>query len=460
MTKTIDLISPIDGSVYLTREVLTRDAAFKAAETARRKQPAWAARPLEERIELVLKANEIVGQSTDRMATELAHQMGRPIRYGGEYGGFNERVRYMAEIAAESLAPLVVEDSPQFRRLIKHKPWGTVLVVAPWNYPYMTAINTIAPALIAGNSVILKHAAQTLQVGERLAEAFHEAGVPEEVFQNVVLDHDTTSALIAERAVDFVNFTGSVGGGQAMEHAAAGTFTPVSTELGGKDPGYVRIDADLDAAVDTLMDGAMFNAGQCCCGIERIYVAEPLFDEFVAKSVAWVNAQKLGNPLDHETTLGPMANIRFAKEVRAQIDEALADGATAHIAKMGADDGGAYVTPQILTNVTHDMRVMRDESFGPVVGIMPVDDDATAVRLMNDSRFGLTASVWTQDTDAAERIGDLIETGTVFQNRCDYLDPALCWTGCKDTGRGAGLSKLAYGALTRPKSYHLKKVTS
>ena len=460
MTKTVDLISPIDGSVYLTREVLTRDAAFKAAETARRRQSSWAARPLEERIELVLKANEIVGQTTDRMATELAHQMGRPIRYGGEYGGFDERVRYMADVAVESLADMVVEDSDTFRRVIKHKPWGTVLVVAPWNYPYMTAINTIAPALIAGNSVILKHAGQTLQVGERLAEAFYEAGVPEEVFQNLVLDHDTTSALIADRAVDFVNFTGSVGGGQAMEHAAAGTFTPVSTELGGKDPGYVRIDADLDAAVDTLMDGAMFNAGQCCCGIERIYVAEPLFDEFVEKSVAWVNAQKLGNPLDPETTLGPMANVRFAAEVRAQIDEALADGATAHIAKMDADDGGAYLTPQILTNVTHDMRVMRDESFGPVVGIMPVDDDATAVRLMNDCKFGLTASVWTKDAQAAERIGDLIETGTVFQNRCDYLDPALCWTGCKDTGRGAGLSKLAYGALTRPKSYHLKKVTA
>ena len=459
MTKTIELISPIDGSVYLTREVLSRDAAFEAARRARRAQPKWAARPLEERIELVLKANEIVGQTTDRMAVELAHQMGRPVRYGGEYGGFNERVRYMAEIAAENLAPLVVEDSPSFRRLIKHKPWGTVMVVAPWNYPYMTAINTIAPALIAGNVIILKHAQQTLQVGERLAEAFHEAGVPEDVFQNLVLDHDSTSALIAERAIDFVNFTGSVGGGQAMEHAAAGTFIPVSTELGGKDPGYVRLDADLDAAVDTLMDGAMFNAGQCCCGIERIYVAEPLFDTFVEKAVAWVNAQRLGNPLDPETTLGPMANVRFAREVCAQIDEALADGATAHIAKMAADDGGTYVTPQILTNVTHDMRVMRDESFGPVVGIMPVDDDSTAVRLMNDCKFGLTASIWTADADAAERIGDLIETGTVFLNRCDYLDPALCWTGCKDTGRGAGLSKLAYGALTRPKSYHLKKVT-
>jgi acyl-CoA reductase-like NAD-dependent aldehyde dehydrogenase len=457
MTKTVDLISPIDGSVFLTREVLSRDAAFDAATRAKAAQADWAARPVSERIALVRKAGEIIGQQKDRMATELAHQMGRPIRYGGEYGGFNERLTYMADVAEESLAPMQIEDSDAFRRLIKRTPWGTVLVIAPWNYPYMTAINTVAPALIAGNTVILKHAGQTLAVGDHLAEAFHAAGVPEDVFQNLVLDHDTTSALLSERAVDFVNFTGSVGGGQAIERAAAGTFIPVSTELGGKDPGYVRADANIDAAVDTLLDGAMFNSGQCCCGIERIYVHESLYDQFVEKAAAWVNAQKLGNPLDPDTTMGPMANVRFAKEVRAQIDEALADGAKAHIDTMPADDGGAYLTPQILTNVTHKMRVMRDESFGPVVGIMPVKDDEEAIALMNDSQFGLTASIWSADNATAEAIADRIETGTVFLNRCDYLDPALCWTGCKDTGRGQGLSKLAYQALTRPKSYHLKK---
>jgi acyl-CoA reductase-like NAD-dependent aldehyde dehydrogenase len=457
MTKTVDLISPIDGSVYLTRDVLTRDAAFDAAKRAKAAQADWVARPVSERIALVRKAGEIIGQQTDRMATELAHQMGRPIRYGGEYGGFNERLSYMADVAEESLTPIQIEDSDAFRRVIKRTPWGTALVIAPWNYPYMTAINTVAPALIAGNTVILKHAGQTLAVGDHLAEAFRAAGVPEDVFQNLVLDHDTTSALLSERAVDFVNFTGSVGGGQAIERAAAGTFIPVSTELGGKDPGYVRADANIDAAVDTLLDGAMFNSGQCCCGIERIYVHESLFDQFVEKAIAWVNAQKLGNPLETDTTMGPMANVRFAKEVRAQIEEALADGAKAHIDTMPADDGGAYLTPQILTNVNHKMRVMRDESFGPIVGIMSVKDDEEAIALMNDSQFGLTASIWSADIATAEAIGDRIETGTVFLNRCDYLDPALCWTGCKDTGRGQGLSKLAYQALTRPKSYHLKK---
>ncbi len=457
MPKTLDLISPIDGSVYLTRDYLSLDAAVDAAARARAAQPGWAALPLEDRVAMLRKANEIIGASTDRMALELAHQMGRPVRYGGEFGGFSERLTYMADIAAEGLADDVIEDSETARRVLKRIPWGTVLVIAPWNYPYMTAINTVAPALIAGNTVILKHAQQTLQVGERLAEALHEAGVPKDVFQNVIIDHDTTGTLISERHVDFVNFTGSVGGGKAIERAAAGTFIPVSTELGGKDPGYVRADADVDAAVDGLMDGAIFNAGQCCCGIERIYVHESQYDAFVEKAVAWAGAQVLGNPLDTATTLGPMAHVRFAAEARAQVAEAVEAGATAHIATMPADDGGAYMTPQVLTGVTHDMRVMRDETFGPVVGIMPVKDDDEAVALMNDCRFGLTASIWTNDPAAAEEIGDRLETGTVFLNRCDYLDPALCWTGCKDTGRGAGLSKLAYQALTRPKSYHLKK---
>ncbi len=458
MTRKLECISPIDGSVYATRDTLGIDPAREAVARLRIAQKEWAKRPLADRIELVMAGVAKIGENTERMALELAHQMGRPVRYGGEFGGFEERASYMASIASEALAPLIIEDSENFLRKIEREPHGTVLVVAPWNYPYMTAINTVAPALIAGNAVMLKHATQTLLVGERMAEAFHEAGVPADVFQNVFLDHDTTSSLISEKSFGFVNFTGSVNGGKAMEQAAAGTFTSVSTELGGKDPGYVMDDADLDAAVDTLIDGAMFNSGQCCCGIERIYVHENLYDAFVEKAVAIVNGYKLGNPLDAETTIGPMAHVRFAQEVREQIAEAVDAGATAHIEKFEEDDGGAYLSPQILTGVNHDMRVMREESFGPVVGIMKVSGDKEAVELMNDSQFGLTASLWTSDRDRAQRIGEQIETGTVFMNRADYLDPALCWSGCKDTGRGAGLSVLGFHAVTRPKSYHLKKV--
>ena len=455
---TITCISPIDGSVFATRETLSLSEAQAKVSAANDAQVAWAARPLEDRIALVRAGVANVGAMNDDIVPELAHQMGRPIRYGGEFGGFDERASHMADIAIDALAPINVEDSGQFRRVIKRVPHGVVLVIAPWNYPYMTAVNTVAPALIAGNAVMLKHASQTPLVGERMVQAFVDAGVPADVFQNVFLDHQTTSDLIASKVFGFVNFTGSVGGGRAIEKAAAGTFTGIGLELGGKDPGYVMEDADLDAAVDTLIDGAMFNAGQCCCGIERIYVHESLFDTFVAKAVEIVNGYVLGNPLDPETTLGPMAHVRFAAEVRAQTAEAIADGAVAQIDPASfPNDGGAYLMPQILTNVTHDMRVMREESFGPVVGIMPVKDDAEAIRLMNDSDFGLTASLWTKDVTRAEKIADQIETGTVFMNRADYLDPGLCWTGCKDTGRGGGLSVIGYHNLTRPKSYHFKK---
>lgn len=454
----ITCISPIDGSVYAERSPLGASDAAAAVARAKAAQAAWAARPLAERIALVQDGVARVGAKNDAIVPELAHQMGLPVRYGGEFGGFNERATYMADIAQDALADIVVEDSDKFRRVIKRVPHGVVLVVAPWNYPYMTAINTVAPALIAGNTVMLKHASQTPLVGERMAEAFHAAGIPQDVFQNVFLDHQTTSDLIAAKSFGFVNFTGSVGGGRAIETAAAGTFTGIGLELGGKDPGYVCDDADVQAAADTLIDGAMFNSGQCCCGIERIYVAEALFDDFVANAVEIVKGYKLGNPLDPETTIGPMAHVRFADTVREQTAEAIAAGATAHIDPADfPQDGGAYLMPQILTNVTHDMRVMREESFGPVVGIMAVKDDAEAIRLMNDSDYGLTASVWTQDAARAEGIADQIETGTVFMNRADYLDPALCWTGCKDTGRGGGLSVIGYHNLTRPKSYHLKK---
>lgn len=454
----IRCISPIDGSVYAERPTLTPSEAAAVVSKCQTAQTAWAARPLDERIALVKAGVAHVGALNDDVVPELAWQMGRPIRYGGEFGGFDERASYMAQIAHDALADIAVEDSDAFRRVIKRVPHGVVLVIAPWNYPFMTAINTVAPALIAGNAVVLKHASQTPLVGERMVQAFRAASVPEDVFQNVFLDHQTTSDLIAAKSFGFVNFTGSVSGGQAIERAAAGTFTGVGLELGGKDPGYVCDDADLDAAAETLIDGAMFNSGQCCCGIERIYVAAQHFDAFVQKAVDIVSGYKLGNPLDLETTLGPMAHERFAQLVRRQTADAIAQGATAHIPTFAADDGGAYLSPQILTDVTHDMAVMREESFGPVVGIVPVKGDADAIRLMNDSNYGLTASVWTKDAARAEAIADQIETGTVFMNRADYLDPGLCWTGCKDTGRGGGLSIIGYHNLTRPKSYHLKKV--
>jgi len=455
----IQCISPVDGSVYAERPAASYEDAKAAIARVRMAQKTWAKRPLEERVSLVLKGVARLNEMADDVVRELAWQMGRPVRYGGEFKGFNERSNYVASIAHDALAPVLVEKSDKFERYISREPHGVVFVIAPWNYPYMTAINTVAPSLMAGNTVVLKHASQTLLVGERLAQAFHEAGVPEDVFMNIFLDHDTTSRLISEGQFNFINFTGSVQGGRTIERAAAGTFTGIGLELGGKDPGYVMEDADIDAAVDTLMDGATYNSGQCCCGIERIYVHESLFDEFVEKSVAWVSKYKLGNPLDQETTLGPMANKRFAAVVREQISDAVSRGARALIDPklFPEDDGGAYLAPQILVDVDHSMTFMTEETFGPAVGIMKVKSDEEAIALMNDSKYGLTASLWTSDVERARRVGDALETGTVFMNRADYLDPALCWTGVKETGRGGSLSIIGFHNLTRPKSYHLRK---
>lgn len=453
-------ISPIDGSELARRPAASEVALVQAVTDARAAQRDWRRVPIAERSAQVLRFLDAMLAMNQEIVPELAQQMGRPVRYGGEFGGFEERVRYVAEMAQDALAPVIPHDvRPGFTRYIKRDPLGLVLVVAPWNYPYLTAVNTIAPALIAGNAVLLKHAAQTILAGERFQMAMDRAGLPKGLFTNLVLTHDQTSRLIGSGAVDFVNFTGSVEGGRAIERAAAGTFTPLGLELGGKDPAYVRADADLDVAVENLVDGAFYNSGQCCCGIERIYVHESLHDRFVEGFVALTSHYVLGNPLDEATTLGPMAQGRFAALIRGQIAEAVGKGARAHIdpAAFPANrEGTPYLAPQVLTGVDHSMSVMRDESFGPVVGIMKVKDDDEALTLMNDSVYGLTASIWTADLAAAERLGEEIETGTVFMNRCDYLDPGLAWTGVKDTGRGASLSRIGFEMLTRPKSFHLR----
>jgi acyl-CoA reductase-like NAD-dependent aldehyde dehydrogenase len=455
-------ISPIDGKELVRRPAASEAEIDAALATARSAQKEWRRLSIAERSGFVLEFLDAMLAMNQEVVPELAQQMGRPVRYGGEFRGFEERVRYMVGIAEESLGPSVPDDDrPGFRRMIKREPLGVVFVVAPWNYPYMTAVNTVAPALIAGNAVILKHAAQTILVGERFQKAMDRAGLPKGVFQNLVLTHDQTSRILADGRVDHTNFTGSVAGGRAIEKAAAGTFMTLGLELGGKDPAYVRADANLSHAVENLVDGAFYNSGQCCCGIERIYVHESLYDRFVDGFVDLTGQYVLGNPLDEATTLGPMAHVRFADWVRGQTREAIAKGAKAHLdpSLSKADNGTtAYLAPQVLTNVDHSMSVMREESFGPVVGIMKVASDEEAVRLMNDSPYGLTAAIWTQDVEVAERIGGEVETGTVFMNRCDYLDPGLTWTGVKDTGRGTGLSKLGFEALTQPKSYHLRQL--
>ncbi|WP_088344382.1 MULTISPECIES: aldehyde dehydrogenase family protein [Rhodomicrobium] len=451
--------SPVNGHVLDSRSFATPaeiDAAVAAARTA---QKTWARMPLPDRIAAALRFLDALKAMNEDIVPELALQMGRPIRYGGEIRGVEERVRHMAGIAEEALAPISPAPRDGFIRTIKREPLGLVFVIAPWNYPYLTTVNSVVPALIAGNAVILKHSEQTILVGDRFQMAMDRAGLPEGLFQHVAMSHEGAAKLMGSGLVDHVSFTGSVRGGREMERALAGTFASLGLELGGKDPAYVRADANLAHAIENLVDGAYFNSGQSCCGIERIYVDSSVYNDFVAGFETLARGYVLGDPLETETTLGPMAQARLAATVREHIAEAVAKGAHAHVdAKaFDADEPGTpYLAPQMLTNVDHSMRVMREETFGPVVGIVKVASEAEAIRLMNDSEFGLTASIWTSDAEAAERIGAEIETGTVFMNRCDYVDPGLPWTGVKHTGRGAALSVLGYQTLTQPKGYHLR----
>jgi acyl-CoA reductase-like NAD-dependent aldehyde dehydrogenase len=455
-------ISPVDGREVVRRASASGAEIDAAIAAARKAQAEWRRVSVTERGRILSKAVDAMLAMRPEVGPELAWQMGRPVRYGGnELGGFEERARAMIGMAESALANIVPEPKAGFKRYIAREPVGIVLTVAPWNYPYLTAVNSVVPALMAGNAVILKHAAQTLLVGDRFQQAMDAAGLPKGLFRTLTLSHDDTTKLIASGSVDQICFTGSVSAGQAIERAAAGTFAGVGLELGGKDPAYVRSDVDLAHAIENVVDGAYFNSGQCCCGIERVYVHADIYDKFVDGFVSLTKQYVLGDPLDQATTLGPMAQSRLAATVREHIGEAVQKGAKALIDSkaFGKDkDGSTYVAPQVLVNVDHGMKVMMEETFGPVAGIMKVKDDAEAIRLMNDSPYGLTASIWTKDMDAAERIGREIETGTVYMNRCDYLDPGLAWTGVKDTGRGATLSRVGYESLTRPKSYHLRDV--
>ncbi|MDX1513980.1 MAG: aldehyde dehydrogenase family protein [Gammaproteobacteria bacterium] len=460
LTRILKCISPVDGSVYVERPLTTLDQAVAAAARAREAQASWKKTPVAERQTALTRAVDHFVASAEPISAEISWQMGRPIsQCPGEVRGFEERARYMIDIAPAALADLDAGPKDGFNRFVRRDPLGVVFVIAPWNYPYLTAVNSVIPALMAGNAVLLKHSAQTPLCAERFAEAFESAELPPGLFQHLHLGHEEALGLIGSGAVDFVAFTGSVPAGRAVQKAAAERFIGVGLELGGKDPAYVRNDADLEHAVANVMDGAFFNSGQSCCGIERVYVHRDVYSEFVDASVSLVEKYRLGNPIDADTTLGPMVRAQAADFVRGQIKEAVSSGARAAVdpSRFEADAPGTpYLAPQILLDVDHSMRVMTEESFGPVVGIMPVASDEEAVTLMNDSEFGLTASIWTTDEQAALDIGGEIATGTWFMNRCDYLDPALAWTGVKDSGRGCTLSRVGYEQLTRPKSFHLR----
>jgi acyl-CoA reductase-like NAD-dependent aldehyde dehydrogenase len=452
----IRVVSPIDGRVVAERPFAGFAEAGTALMRASDARESWKRTPLDERIAICQRFADIMDSRADALGLEITLQMGRPIRYAPrEIMTMGFRARTMGDLASRALADIEIPGDTA-RRFIRREPLGTVMAITPWNYPYLTAGNSVVPALLAGNTVILKPSPQTPLCGERIVEGFADAGLPTDVLQCLHLAPETADQLIRSPGIDFVAFTGSVAVGRRVEEAAAGRFIGVGLELGGKDGAYVRADADLDFAVEDVLDGAFFNSGQSCCAIERIYVHASAFDPFIERAVEVARAYVVGDPREPETTLGPMVSASAANAVRAQIREAVASGAREVVGLLHCPPGGAYVSPQIFVNVDSAMGLMQRETFGPVVGVMPVASDEEAVQRLNDSGYGLTASIWTTDFGSAQSIGERLEVGTVFVNRCDYLDPMLAWTGVKDSGRGVTLSELGFAAFTRPKSFYIR----
>ena len=455
-------ITPIDNSVYLERPLSTQNEINNVIENSKKSFQSWKSTSIDDRIKIINKFIDNLIALKPEVSKEICWQIGRPIsQCGNELRGFEERSRHMVEIAKESLRDIPATKNDEFDNYIYKSPLGVIFVMAPWNYPIITATNTIVPALLAGNTIVIKHSSQTPRCAELISQAFDNTGLPEGVFQFVHTDHQACEKIIADPRIAHVVFTGSVRGGQEVKKYIGTRFINVGLELGGKDPAYVRSDADLNHAIENLVDGAMFNSGQSCCGIERIYVDMSIYKDFIDGFKTITEQYKLGDPSQEDTNLGPVVRLSAANFIRSQISEAEKQGAKRLIDESKfsiAKDDNCYIAPQVMIDVDHSMRFMMEETFGPAVGIMPVKDHHEAKQLMNDSPYGLTASIWTKDLDFAKEFGRDIETGTFFMNRCDYLDPALAWTGVKDTGVGCSLSVLAFDQFTRPQSFHMRKV--
>lgn len=457
-----EIVSPIDGRVAYEYAELDFDAALAKVAAAEAASLRWRQTPIAERIALCMRMLDSYRARLSTNSEQITRMMGKPLGQArGEFErSMSERVQHLCSIAEQALADRDAPAKPGFRRFIRREPVGVVLDIAAWNYPLLIAINVIVPAVLAGDAVLIKHAHQTALVADQFERAFAEAGAPAGLVAALPLDHATVARLVSTRRFGFVSFTGSVRGGHEVYRAVAqDNFIGVGLELGGKDPAVVLPDCDFDFTVDNLVDGAFYNAGQSCCGIERIYVHESIYERFLDAYVELTKKYVVGNPLDAATNIGPLVSVKAADAVRAQIAEAVGRGARALIPEghfAVPDLSRAYLGPQVLDRVDHSMAVMRDESFGPVIGIMKYGDLDEAVALANDSAYGLTASVWTKDADRGAEIAMRIDAGTVYLNRCDYLDPALAWTGVRDSGHGASLSELGFLSVTRPKSYHFR----
>eukprot|EP00298_Acanthocystis_sp_HF-20_P005538 c15674_g1_i1.p1 GENE.c15674_g1_i1~~c15674_g1_i1.p1 ORF type:complete len:494 (-),score=220.36 c15674_g1_i1:105-1586(-) len=435
--------------------------AIAALNTAVRTQEKWKKVSLDERIKLCNEFMTQLEKTKDEVAHDISASMGKPKSQAlGEVNGMFSRIRGLLSIAHEALADDVLPQQAGNFRTITKEPIGVVLSIAPWNYPLLTVVNSLIPAILAGNTVLLKHSPRTAHCGDHIEKAFLKAGAPKGLVTSIHTNDHTTETLIQNPHISFVSFTGSVPTGRKVyQNVAKSRFIDVTLELGGKDPAYVRADANIEYAAAGLIDGAMYNAGQSCCGVERIYVHRDCYSQFLSQAELIVKQYVLGDPLDPSTTMGPMALPTAPAFLDAQVKQAVKAGA---IVRCGGtpvvdDQGkGRFFAPTLLSDCTNGMDIMSEESFGPVIGVTRVDSDEEAIKLMNDSKYGLTSAIYTHDVEKAKKIAESMQTGTVYMNRCDSLDPLLCWTGVKDTGKGGSLSIHGFKSYYRLKSYNFK----
>ncbi|KAF3766908.1 aldehyde dehydrogenase [Cryphonectria parasitica EP155] len=455
-------ISPNTNEPIITRNGISAEDVELLPQTATDAFKTWSKTTLADRQAIVKKALKWLTDHEDELALELTTQMGRPINYTGkEVSTAVKRCEYLLKISEDTLKDTEGEAEKGFKRFIRKVPVGPVLILFPWNYPYLTFVNSLIPALLSGNTVIVKPSPQTPTVVEQVHKAFTEAGLPAGVFQYFHCGSPTTiEAIVRNPLVSLVCFTGSVAGGLAVQKAASDRVVGVGLELGGKDPAYIRDDVDIAWAAEEIVDGAVFNSGQSCCSVERVYVDEKVYDKFVEAVQAVLKGYKLGDPFDKSTHVGPVISKRSKETIEAHIKDALDKGAKDATPKnetfSNPPPKGNFVKPTLLTGVTHEMAVMTEETFGPVIPVMKVKSDEEAVKLMNDSDFGLTASIWTKDTAKGYELCEQVEAGTVFVNRCDFPSPDLAWTGWKNSGKGQTLSRFGFDQFVKLKSYHLK----
>jgi acyl-CoA reductase-like NAD-dependent aldehyde dehydrogenase len=454
----LNCVNPFSGESTGIFKLESFEEQKKKVTLLKETQKRWKNLDLKERLVLIKTGLSYFDKNRTEIAKDISEQMGRPLHYcEGEVNGFFERANYLCEISTETLSPDILNDKEGFDRSIEHAPLGTIFVIAAWNFPLLITVNSIIPALLAGNTVLLKHSGQTPKIGKHFENAFNKLGSFSNLIFNSILDHKTTGQVIEELAIDHVIFTGSVNGGkQILNHTSKRFMTP-GLELGGKDAAYIHHDADIDYAVETIVDGCMFNSGQSCCGIERVYAHESIREEFLEKAEKLISEYKAGDPNESSTTLGPLAQAKAADFMEAQIKDAKNKGAKVLV---GGDiqkiSKGTFFQATLLSDATHEMEVMKEENFGPILPVMQVVNIQEAIDLINDSEYGLTCAVFTKDTSVASEIADQVDTGTVFMNRCDYLDPALPWTGVKNSGCGSSLSKYGFYGVTRRKAIHFK----